>query len=59
MSDHADFACARRELLAARHTASGAQIVSVFPDWTAMADPTGRPYCLTGRDPETGRLPHT
>jgi hypothetical protein len=55
VSGHADFACARRELLAARHAASGARTGSVFPDWTAMADPTGRPYCLTGRDPETGR----
>jgi glyoxalase superfamily protein len=55
VSGHVDFACASRELLAARHTASGARIVSVFPGWTAMTDPTGRSYCLTRRDPETGR----
>lgn len=57
VTGHADFACARRELLAARHAASGARIVSVFPHWTVMTDPAGRSYCLTGRDPETGKLP--
>ncbi|MGP4083372.1 VOC family protein, partial [Streptomyces sp. KR55] len=25
--------------------------------WTVMRDPAGGTYCLTGRDPETGRLP--
>jgi hypothetical protein len=57
VSGHVDFACARRELLAPRHAASGARVLSVFPDWTTMADPTGRPYCLTVREPETGRPP--
>jgi hypothetical protein len=54
VSGHIDFACARRELLAPRHAASGARVLSVFPDWTTMADPVSRPYCLTRRDPETG-----
>lgn len=57
VSGHVDFASACRELLAPRHAASGARVVSAFPHWTTMADPTGRPYCLTGRDPETGKLP--
>jgi hypothetical protein len=56
VSGHVDFACASRELLAPRHAATGARVVSVFPDWTTMADPTGRLYCLTVREPETGRL---
>jgi hypothetical protein len=56
VTGHVDVACASRELLAARHAASGARIVSAFRHWTMMADSTGRLYCLTGRDPETGRL---
>ena len=51
VAGHVDFACASRELLAPRHAASGARVLSVFPGWTAMTDPTGRPYCLTRRDP--------
>jgi hypothetical protein len=51
VAGHVDFACASRELLAPRHVASGARVVSVFPEWTTMADPTGRPYCLTVREP--------
>lgn len=52
-----DVACASRERLAPRHVASGARVLSVFPDWITMADPTGRLYCLTVREPETGRPP--
>jgi hypothetical protein len=52
---HVDFACADRERLAGRHAEAGARIVSVFPRWTTMADPTGRLYCLTGRSPAAGR----
>ena len=54
---HVDFACTDRQRLAEVHAAAGARVRSVFPHWTAMADPTGRPYCLTMRDPETGKLP--
>jgi hypothetical protein len=57
VTGHVDVACASRELLAARHATSGARVVSAFRHWTTMADPTGRLYCLTGRDPQTGRLP--
>jgi hypothetical protein len=57
VAGHVDVACASREPLAARHAASGARIVSVYRNWTTMADPTGRLYCLTGRDPHTGTLP--
>jgi Glyoxalase-like domain len=51
VAGHVDVACASREDLAPRHVASGARVVSVFPEWTTMADPTGRPYCLTVREP--------
>jgi hypothetical protein len=57
VTGHVDVACASRERLAPRHAASGARVLSVFPEWTTMADPTGRLYCLTVREPETGRLP--
>jgi Glyoxalase-like domain len=57
VTGHVDFACASRELLAARHAASGARIVSASSHWITMADPAGHLYCLTGRDPQTGRLP--
>jgi len=57
VTGHVDFACASRELLAARHAAAGARILSASGSWITMADPAGRPYCLTGRDPRTGRLP--
>jgi hypothetical protein len=55
VSAHIDFACADRERLTGRHAAAGARILSVFPGWTTMADPAGRLYCLTRRDPATGR----
>jgi hypothetical protein len=57
VTGHVDFACASRELLATRHATSGARVLSASRHWTTMADPTGRLYCLTGRDPQTGRLP--
>jgi hypothetical protein len=57
VTGHVDFSCDDRERLAARHTAAGARTLATFPNWTTMADPTGRPYCLTARDPRTGGLP--
>jgi hypothetical protein len=59
VSGHVDFACTERRSLAQRHAASGAVIRSLFPRWVSMADPVGRLYCLTGRDPGTGKLPAT
>lgn len=59
VTGHPDFACADRRSLAERHTAAGARIRSVFPFWITMTDPTGHPYCLTGRDPRAGTLPST
>jgi glyoxalase superfamily protein len=54
---HVDFACADRDQLADLHVARGARVAGTFPFWTVMADPTGRQYCLTKRDPETGHVP--
>ena len=54
VTGHVDFACADRRVLAAAHTAAGARILATFPHWIVLADPVGRQYCLTGRDPRTG-----
>lgn len=51
VTGHPDFACDDRERLTARHTAAGARVVATFPHWTTLADPGGRLYCLTDRDP--------
>jgi hypothetical protein len=59
VTGHIDFACADRERLAARHVAAGARILAALPRQTTMADPTGRRYGLSIRDPETGKLPET
>lgn len=56
VSAHIDLACSDPVPLAERHVASGAQILARFPFWLAMADPAGRGYCLTMRDPGTGKL---
>jgi hypothetical protein len=57
VTGHPDFSCDDRDRLTALHTAAGARVVATFPHWTTMADPTGRSYCLTDRDPRTGTLP--
>lgn len=48
---HLDLACSDVPALTERHIAAGARVLARFPYWTAMADPAGRPYCLTSRDP--------
>ncbi|MFI1072131.1 VOC family protein [Streptomyces puniciscabiei] len=57
-SAHLDLACADIAAVRARHEEHGAAWVSEGPHWTVMRDPAGGVYCLTGRDPETGGLPH-
>jgi hypothetical protein len=42
------FGCDDRRALAGRHAAAGARILAVLPHETAMADPVGRLYRLTG-----------
>ncbi|AKJ10876.1 hypothetical protein ABB07_12875 [Streptomyces incarnatus] len=57
-SAHLDLACADIAAVRARHEEHGAARVSEGPHWAVMRDPAGGVYCLTGRDPETGGLPH-
>jgi hypothetical protein len=54
---HLDLATTDRTAEAARHVALGARVEAVRPRWTVLVDPAGRRYCLTDRDPATGRLP--
>lgn len=54
---HLDWATTDREAETERHVALGARVLDVRPVWTVLADPRGRAYCLTDRDPETGMLP--
>jgi len=57
VTGHVDFACADRQRLADVHTGAGARVLATFAHWIVLADPVGREYCLTGRDPRTGIRP--
>ncbi|MVU77089.1 VOC family protein [Nocardia sp. ET3-3] len=50
-SAHPDLACTDFEATAAWHEKLGARRVERGANWMVMADPTGQPYCLTGRKP--------
>lgn len=52
---HPDVAVAHRASETCRHEALGAETVGVFEWWTVMRAPYGQVYCLTDRDPMTGR----
>lgn len=56
---HLDLAAAGpdRRTVVAEHVDLGAQVVREGARWTVMRDPAGSQYCLTDRDPDTGRLP--
>ena len=51
---HFDLACDHVATAVAEHAALGASVVAVHQHWTVMADPSGLPYCLTVRDPDSG-----
>lgn len=53
---HLDFAVADRAAQTARHAAEGAQILHVMVRWTVMRAPDGQVYCLTDREPLSGRV---
>ncbi|WP_067700533.1 VOC family protein [Nocardia jejuensis] len=50
-SAHIDLACTDIEATAAWHEKLGARRLTRGQEWLVMADPTGQPYCLTGRIP--------
>ncbi|MFC1400129.1 MULTISPECIES: VOC family protein [Streptacidiphilus] len=58
-SAHLDLACADVAETTALHLRLGAEVVRREQRWTVMRDPAGGTYCLTSRDPDTGRLPTT
>lgn len=53
---HLDFAVADRAAQTARHAAQRARVIRVMDRWTVMRAPDGHVYCLTDRDPLTGRV---
>lgn len=55
---HLDLACDDVEAEVARHLVLGARVVRRTEVWVTLADPTGRQYCVTRRDPDTGSLSH-
>ncbi|MCF1648948.1 VOC family protein [Streptomyces indiaensis] len=54
-SAHLDLACADVAATRAHHERLGAGFVAGFSGWTVLRDPSGGTYCLTSRDPVTGR----
>jgi len=53
---HLDLACDDVPAERARHESLGARIVRVMPSWTTLQDPAGLLYCITGRNPATGKI---
>ena len=53
---HLDLACDDVAAERARHESLGAQVVRVMANWTTLRDPAGLHYCITRRDPATGRI---
>ena len=52
---HPDLATAHREADAEEHVRLGARVERVLDHWTVLTAPGGQVYCLTDRDPATGR----
>jgi Glyoxalase-like domain len=53
---HLDLACDNVAAERDRHEALGAVMVRTMPNWTTLQDPAGVSYCITRRDPDTGKL---
>lgn len=54
---HLDLACDDVAAERSRQVVLGAEVVRETPTWTTLRDPAGLSYCVTGRDPGTGKLP--
>ena len=52
---HPDLATADRAADSREHVRLGARLERVFDHWTVLTAPGGQVYCLTDRDPATGR----
>ncbi len=52
---HPDLSCSDVDAVAAWHETLGARRIREHPHWTVMRDPAGGIYCLTDRDPHTGK----
>jgi hypothetical protein len=53
---HLDFAVRDRQAQIRHHESLGARRIDDFERWTQMRAPSGHVYCLTDRDPGTGRI---
>jgi hypothetical protein len=53
---HLDLACDDVPAEQARHESLGARVVRVTASWTTLQDPAGLLYCITRRNPATGKL---
>lgn len=56
MRAHLDLASDDVQTEVARHESLGATVQRRTDAWTTLRDPAGREYCITSRDPWTGRL---
>ncbi len=56
VSAHLDLGTPDRAAEVRRHLALGARLIVEEEFWSVLADPAGLPYCVTDRDPATGRL---
>ena len=54
---HVDVACSDIDGVRTLHESLGATKVADGKGWQVMQDPVGGVYCLTPRDPRTGRVP--
>ncbi len=55
-SAHLDLACSDPELARQWHESLGAEVDGREASWVRMRDPSRASYCLTSRNPATGRL---
>lgn len=53
---HLDVSSTDRDAVVAHHSAQGGRVTARFAYWTVLTDPAGLAYCVTDRDPHTGRL---